>query len=133
MGIFGSITKARRPPEPEYQVAFEGGLYIGEASVRGKPIARIQAVEQNGGAMMIADLRVQSVANRRRGIGKRLLSDFLDWCRRTGKSEVYGTVTSADMTSQPWLLPSYQKIGFAVRLDDDRQVRTEDRLIVWRP
>lgn len=59
--------------------------------------------------------RTRTKSYRCRGIGSKLLTEFLNICRSRGMREAVGSVVQQDIDATPWLLAWYQKHGFAER------------------
>lgn len=61
-----------------------------------------------------------------------MLDHFLNWCRETEISEVFGSVTQSDLEVSSWLLEWYRRKGFEVCLPDDRCIGNAVHMVVWR-
>ena len=128
--------------------------YLLRAIVGGREVGRLSAVFQSERMILLGDLRVGEEVEvrdtnvlsvlhwlrpkakvksfRGNGIGSMMLEQFLNWCRETNVSEVFGSVTQSDLEATPWLLDWYRRNGFEIRQPDDRCMANAVLMVVWR-
>jgi GNAT superfamily N-acetyltransferase len=77
-------------------------------------------------------IRIVNPDNRRSGIGKRLLKDFLQWCYETGQPQARGSITASDLSEQPCLPYWYANAAFEAGAPDNECINGTVLLVVWR-
>jgi len=128
--------------------------YVLRAYVGSRVVGRLDAVIQSESTILLGDLHVEApIENdeshffravrwllpkqkpnsfRVRGIGSMMLQHFLNWCKETGISEVFGSVTQSDLEVSPWLLDWYRRYGFDVSSPDGRCLVNAVHMVVWK-
>lgn len=118
-----------------------------------REVGRLSAIIHPEREVFLSDLRVQdevelpgkrafvmrwlcrkqeAMSFRGRGIGSMILEHFLNWCRETEISVVYGSVVQNDLDVNPWLLDWYRRHGFQVSPPAGRCLANATHMIVWR-
>jgi GNAT superfamily N-acetyltransferase len=129
--------------------------YLLRAIVGSREVGRLTAVLLSEHMILLGDLRVDEKVEtgdahvslpvlrwlrpkektksfRGRGIGSMMLEQFLNWCRETKISEVFGSVTQSDLKESPWLLDWYRRHGLEVRPPDKRCIGNAMHMVVWK-
>lgn len=101
-------------------------------------VGQIVGIRNDDGDFQISDLSVkddvlitrtpilpfEKRANfRGRGIGKKLLHEFVAYAKRAGAKSIYGSVVSGDIEANADLLDWYHREGFTIREPDERCLR----------
>lgn len=76
-------------------------------------------------------VRAEPISLRGKGIGSRLLTDFLQWCRRKKINHVYGSIVASDLDHTPTLLDWYRKRGFRTEEPSSECLPMAVKMVVW--
>ena len=135
----------------------DGDLIVIVAIRDNHSVGRLTGLFDDGHRALLQDVKVEEAAKikrglldcilgrtrtqsfRRRGVGSRLLTEFLAICQRRAVREVVGSVVQHDLDATPTLMEWYARHGFKKRVPSESPLPERYRPpntvweVVWNP